>query len=564
MTRDEAREIAKAMLPSYLSGKGIDLKRPFHCLSAFHADRHPSMSYRPKTNTVQCYGCGEHGDIFDVIRMEYGLDKENQREIFDTAYRVLGIDMEHQNDYPVHSCPVKPKPLVKDNHETAETDYRLFFQEAASHIEDTDYARQRGLAPEIIQRFQIGFEPAWKNPTLEEKQRRRISPSPRLIIPTSPYSYIARDTREMLTDKQSNYAKLKVGHLRIFNVKALKQSSRPVFITEGEIDALSIESVGGIACALGSTSMVGGFLKEVAQHKPRFPLLIALDRDAAGCKAKDKLIAGLESMGIAYACVNISGAHKDENEALVTDKEVFATAVHEAESMAMELTENQPERENLVHDMNQTLRDMKKKPIGLVEFWEQAIQTIKDTMLEMQEAATACNILRVWAAGLQCAAREFGMEENEEVASVRRDAEELLAGKNMGEEWKHIFDMIIRIDRETAHALQEMRESPHKNKLLAIPAIREAEPLAKGKLQADNPAKLYLSAVKRVVLDDDSVGRNVAVIRAINLLERAHVKEAVICQGMMAEPHLGHHPEAKRREIIETWMSQRKSERGGR
>ena len=72
MTRDEARERAKAMLPAYLSGKGIDLKHPFHCLSASHADRHPSMSYRPKTNTVQCYGCGEHGDIFDVIRMEYG------------------------------------------------------------------------------------------------------------------------------------------------------------------------------------------------------------------------------------------------------------------------------------------------------------------------------------------------------------------------------------------------------------------------------------------------------------------------------------------------------------
>lgn len=564
MTRDEARETAKAMLPSYLSGKGIDLKRPFHCLSASHADRHPSMSYRPKTNTVQCYGCGEHGDIFDVIRMEYGLDKENQREIFDTAYRVLGIDVEHQNGYPAHPCPMKPEPLIKGDSEVTETDYTGYFREASCHIKDTDYAKRRGLSPEVIQRFQIGFDPAWKNPTLEEEQRQRISPSPRLIIPTSPSSYVARDTRETLTEKQRTYAKLKVGHLRIFNAKVLEQGQSPVFVTEGEIDALSIETVGGSACALGSTSMVSGFLKEVARHKPRFPLLIALDRDAAGRKAKDKLISGLDAMGITYACVNISGWYKDANEALVADKEVFATAVHEAEEMAVELTENQPERPNLVHDMNQALRDMKKKSLGLVEFWETAIQTIKDTMLEMQEAATACNILRVWSAGLQCAAKEFGMEENSEVAGVRKEAEGLLAGKNMGEEWEHIFDMIVRIDRETAYVLQEVRENPHENKLLAIPAIREAEPLTKGKLQADNPAKLYLSAVKRVVLDDDSVGRNAAVIRAVNLLERAHVKETVICQGMMAEPHLGHHPEGKRREIIETWMSQRKSERGGR
>ena len=107
MTRDEAREIAKSMLPAYLAGKGIDLKHPFHCLSSAHADHHPSMSYRPKTNTVQCYGCGEHGDIFDVIRMEYGLDRGDHRAIFDKTYQVLGIDVEHLTETPVRLVPVK-------------------------------------------------------------------------------------------------------------------------------------------------------------------------------------------------------------------------------------------------------------------------------------------------------------------------------------------------------------------------------------------------------------------------------------------------------------------------
>ena len=82
------------------------------------------------------------------------------------------------------------------------------------------------------------------------------------------------------------------------------------------------------------------------QHRSKLPLLIALNRDAAGCMAKDKLITGLEALGIAHACVNISGEHKDANEALIADREVFATAVQEAEEMSMELTENQPEREN--------------------------------------------------------------------------------------------------------------------------------------------------------------------------------------------------------------------------
>ena len=561
MTRDEAKEAAKAMLPAYLTGKGIDLKRPFHCLSSAHADHHPSMSYRTKTNTVQCYGCGEHGDIFDVIRMEYGLDRGDHKAIFDKTYQVLGLDVEHLPETSEWHPPIKEEVSANEVRQAAETDYTAYFQQAMSHIMDTDYANRRGLSPEVVQRFHLGFDQAWKNPTLKEEQRRRISTSPRLIIPTSPFSYVARDTRRELSEKQRSYAKLKVGHLRIFNAKALEQGAKPVFVTEGEIDALSVESVGGCACALGSTSMVNSFLKEVAEHRPKRPLLIALDRDAAGHTAKDKLIKGLKERGVPFACVNISGWHKDANEALVEEKGVFVTSVEKAEEMAMELTENQPERANLVHDMNQSLRDMKKEPLGLVEFWEKAIQLIKDTMLEMQEAATACNILRVWSAGLQCAAKEFGMEDNPAVSDIRKEAETLLAGKQTDEDWVHIFDLINRVDNQTAHLLQAIREKPHENQLLAIPSIREAEPL-RGKPKADTPGKLYLGAVKRIVLEDDSIGRKAATARAVDLLERAHVKESVICQGLMASPRLQNRSEAERREVIEAWMNQRRAGRG--
>ena len=101
MTRDEAREVAKTMLPAYLAGKGIDIRHPFHCLSITHADHHPSMSYRPKTNTVQCYGCGEHGDIFDVIRMEYGLDRGDHERFSIKPIRCLALTW---NISQIHRC----------------------------------------------------------------------------------------------------------------------------------------------------------------------------------------------------------------------------------------------------------------------------------------------------------------------------------------------------------------------------------------------------------------------------------------------------------------------------
>ncbi len=314
MTREEAREAAKSMLPAYLESKGIDLRRPFHCLSPSHADRHPSMSYRPRTNTVKCFGCGEHGDIFDVIRMEYGLDREDYQGIFAKTYQVLGIDVEERG------CSFAKKIAPKEDFEIAtgvknkEADYTAFFNEAITHIGETDYAKRRGLSDEVIHRFRLGFVSDWKNPTIEESKRKRISSSPRLIIPTSPCSYVARDTRLRLSSRQKQYAKMKVGHVRIFNMEALSQTKRPVFVTEGEIDALSIETVGGCACALGSTAMIGTFLREVEKYSPCPPLIIALDRDAAGMRAKDNLAKGLEKLDIAYTCVNISDRYKDAND----------------------------------------------------------------------------------------------------------------------------------------------------------------------------------------------------------------------------------------------------------
>ena len=141
MTLEAVKEFAKSLLPAYLSGKGIDIKRPFRCLSASHTDCHPSMSYRPKTNTVQCYGCGEHGDIFDVIRMEYGLAKGDYPAIFAKTYQVLGIEPEQQRNFtPMPRNKGEPQKYL-----SAETNYTDFFREATKRIEETDYARRRKI-----------------------------------------------------------------------------------------------------------------------------------------------------------------------------------------------------------------------------------------------------------------------------------------------------------------------------------------------------------------------------------------------------------------------------------
>ena len=57
----------KALLPDYLTGKGIDLKKNFTCLNPNHADKNPSMTYYADSQTVYCHGCNASFDIFDLL-----------------------------------------------------------------------------------------------------------------------------------------------------------------------------------------------------------------------------------------------------------------------------------------------------------------------------------------------------------------------------------------------------------------------------------------------------------------------------------------------------------------
>ncbi|WP_225261156.1 toprim domain-containing protein, partial [Streptococcus pneumoniae] len=100
----------------------------------------------------------------------------------------------------------------------------------------------------MLERFKIGFIAEWRHPNANGN----APTSPRLIIPVTQTSYLARDTRDNIPDYQNQYSKQKVGGSNIFNSVAFTNNAdQPIFIVEGEIDALSIMEVGGVAVGLG-------------------------------------------------------------------------------------------------------------------------------------------------------------------------------------------------------------------------------------------------------------------------------------------------------------------------
>jgi replicative DNA helicase len=271
-----------------------------------------------------CHSCGKCGDIFSLVREKFNITKFT--EIIKKIREIL--DIEISDSMPSATSPGN--------------DYTTYFKKCAEQLHRTNYHKQRGISDDVAARFMLGYDKNWKSPAAIKKNSSLRS-SPRLIIPTSNGSYIARDIRS----RTGNYTKMKEGHVVTFNSKALYEATQPVFIVEGEIDALSIITAGSEAVALGSIARIDTFLQELEQRPPTQPLIIALDNDEAGEKAAHKLAAGLQKLKIPFIEKhNLCGKYKDANEALVKDRDFFFESINRAKSTRIETSRETYQRKS--------------------------------------------------------------------------------------------------------------------------------------------------------------------------------------------------------------------------
>jgi len=139
-------------------GQYVPLKkagRNYKALCPFHHEKTPSFVVFPDRQTWRCFGaCGEGGDIFTFLMKREGWT-------FVEALRVLA-----------EQAGVELKPLAPQQAESTETVERLrdllsvaaeFFNHQLTSGSRAAHARayieQRGLRPDTIQRFQIGYAP---------------------------------------------------------------------------------------------------------------------------------------------------------------------------------------------------------------------------------------------------------------------------------------------------------------------------------------------------------------------------------------------------------------------
>lgn len=158
MDNREIPDEIKAKLPieelvsSYLPLKKAG--RIYKGLCPFHGEKTPSFTVNPERSIYKCFGCGEGGDIFSFVMKLEGLT-------FPEAVRLLGDKVGVAvPEFKGSSEPAGPskRTLFGVNETVAKFWHTLLTSHAAAK-HAREYLSSRGLTPETIEAFQIGYAP---------------------------------------------------------------------------------------------------------------------------------------------------------------------------------------------------------------------------------------------------------------------------------------------------------------------------------------------------------------------------------------------------------------------
>lgn len=300
-------------------------KKNMHCIDPAHEDVHPSAHFYEDKNIVKCFGCGKTFDIYDALGFQYGL--KSFKDQLAKAEELYGPVPDSYDATPQTSISID-KQLQPVDSDYVTVDQTVFFEDCnrtLNKINDEGmlYLKSRGISLDTANQFKLGHY--WSDQY----------PPNRLVIPTSKYTY---NTRSIDAGSNIKYCRLASMPVVLFNKEALNQKRYPVFIVEGELDAISIEQLGFKAVALGSASNIGLISTREDLDKLEYPMIIALDHDETGSKRSNDLRDKLDKKSIQYVVSDsLYGNFKDANECLVNEPDEFKKRLESAVMLSLQM-----------------------------------------------------------------------------------------------------------------------------------------------------------------------------------------------------------------------------------
>lgn len=153
-----------------LKGSGQTLKG----LCPFHKEKTPSFQVNPVRGFFYCFGCHKGGDVFTFLQEIEGIG-------FFDALKMLAEETGVELKAPVEHRPAQKcsaNQLNKSDmlriHDIAA---RFYYQSIRQSKQTIDYFKSRGLAPETVRDFRLGYSPAGYSSLIMHFQSQGIDSS---------------------------------------------------------------------------------------------------------------------------------------------------------------------------------------------------------------------------------------------------------------------------------------------------------------------------------------------------------------------------------------------------
>ncbi len=299
-------------------------------LCPFHADKNPSFSVSPSTQSYRCWSCGKKGDVFTFVQEKQNLDFMEALE--DLAKRA-GVAFERKGH----------NPQIASEREQMRELNRLaieFFQDRLSVSDEArDYLAKRAILKPTQDQFEIGFAAnEWEGLTFF-LQRRRADLTlaakigliktrekergggyydtyrHRVIFPIHDVQgdVVGFGGRAMNPDDKAKYINSEQSAIfdksktlyGLFFAKGHLSEERPPVFVEGYVDVITAHQAGFPQCvATLGTSMTEEHAQILTRYSKR--LLICYDADTAGINATLRVASVCEGLGIKGAEVRVA------------------------------------------------------------------------------------------------------------------------------------------------------------------------------------------------------------------------------------------------------------------
>ena len=328
--------------PRYSSSKRFN--NNFICVNPEHNENRPSMSFNRKNNTCHCFSCQATYSLIDLIILDYELgdlnkpleDRLKDKETIAKACNKIKELFNISGTVPVKS-QYKPS-----NEPPKSYLYALERYNKAVYGEPTrEYLNSRGLTDNSLIE-QLGIKNSYEGDFGYLWIPYQIGEAP-TVITTRIISYnLSHDLKGIAKeDRLKHYSKNKLITYDPFNYLSAK-APRIIFITEGELDAISIYqllkelrqepdfkpnyAIGSIALGgVNNTSDFFSKLETITKDNLRF--ILAVDNDARGKSGATNIGLKLRDYNIAFTDGIIPLEHKDANDYLQADKEGFKARI---------------------------------------------------------------------------------------------------------------------------------------------------------------------------------------------------------------------------------------------